>query len=560
MLSLPIIKSAMSAFTFADKTILVIEDQRPFLFLLRGLLNSLGSPNVTTCPNAEQAISLCRKTPFDIIVCDLHLGNKRKNGFELVEELRVNKWIKPHAIFILISADSARPVVMGSIERRPDDFLIKPFSQAQLKSRIVRAWKKRQFLTPIFQASEKGQINQAIGIAKELMAEQSPYKRNCLQVLVELYWRTEQNENAMQILNADERGKSAMWTQIAIGKTQLAMHQYDNAIHTAHSLIKKNRFCVEAHDILAEAQSAQDNPEDALTTIQEALKISPYSLQRQFIACRIARESGDYELASSTCLSIWEQSKRTVHQSSSHWCSYIRSLLDVAENAEDKKRKNRFQQEALLAMQRSRFDDVLNRLGDDFDLSVFEELIHARINAIDGKLIEAKKLLAKTQFAIEQRFPDFPAVYAPDSIHTLLQIGEYEQGAALMNRLDQEGAKLDPNAVYAIEKAKADVKDKQSSYTELNKQGISLYQQGKFAEAKEIFQSAQKIVPVNTGVALNLLQCLLKLISQNEKKKPDPKHVGECRQVYKIIEGMPLVGQHKEKFDALSEELMEILQ
>jgi DNA-binding NarL/FixJ family response regulator/Flp pilus assembly protein TadD len=547
-------------FTFENKNILIVEDQRPFLIILKGLLSNLGAKEIATCENAEKAVSLCRKKAYDIVISDLHLGNKRKNGFELIEELRVQKWLKPHAAFILISADSARPIVLGSVERRPDEFLIKPFSQAQIKSRIVRAWLKRQYLSPIFVCSDKGQHAQAIEVAKTLMKEESPYKHHCLQVLVELYWRTHQHAQAMQLLSSNEKLQSAMWAQIAKAKTQLALDEYQNALQTANGLIKKHRFCVEAYDILAEAQSALDRPDDALNTIQEALKISPFSLDRQFTACRIARDSGDFKLASETCLSIWEQSKRSVYQSSVHWCGYVRSLLDAAEHATEKKSKNSFQQEALLAMQRSRFDEALTRMNDEFDVNVFEELMNARINAIDGKLIEAKRLLANSQFTIAKRYETYPVVYAPDSIHTLLKIGEFEEAQVLIKQAERVKDSLDANSVYTIEQAKNESKKTMGNYVALNKEGIDLYQQGQFSKAKSVFENAQSIAPVNTGVALNLLQCLLKLLSQSDQKRVDPKYVAECRKAYRIIDGMPLTGQHLKKFEALSDDLMLYIQ
>ena len=116
---------------FSNKQVLIVEDQRPFLLLLKGLMHSMGASDVVTKSSAEQAVSLCKKHKFDVIICDLHLGADNKSGYELIEELRTRRLINPTSIFILISADSARPIVLGSIERRPDDFLVKPFSQVQ---------------------------------------------------------------------------------------------------------------------------------------------------------------------------------------------------------------------------------------------------------------------------------------------------------------------------------------------------------------------------------------------------------------------------------------------
>ncbi|CAN0606259.1 unnamed protein product, partial [Ectocarpus sp. 12 AP-2014] len=167
----------------------------------------MGASDVVTKSSVEKALSLCKKQKFDIIVCDLHLGVDKKNGFELIEELRIKRLIKPTTVFILISADSARPVVLGSIERRPDDYLIKPFSQVQLKTRITRAWQKRQFLGAVLQEVANENINDAIDLCEDLISTPSPYTGTCEQLLVELYLRLEQYDKALDVLAPYLEGK-----------------------------------------------------------------------------------------------------------------------------------------------------------------------------------------------------------------------------------------------------------------------------------------------------------------------------------------------------------------
>ena len=89
---------------FSNKQVLIVEDQRPFLLLLKGLMHSMGASDVVTKSSAEQAVSLCKKHKFDIVICDLHLGAENKNGYELIEELRTRRLIGPTSVFILISA------------------------------------------------------------------------------------------------------------------------------------------------------------------------------------------------------------------------------------------------------------------------------------------------------------------------------------------------------------------------------------------------------------------------------------------------------------------------
>ena len=45
---------------FANKQVLIVEDQRPFLLLLRGLMHSMGATDIVTKSSAEKAISICR--------------------------------------------------------------------------------------------------------------------------------------------------------------------------------------------------------------------------------------------------------------------------------------------------------------------------------------------------------------------------------------------------------------------------------------------------------------------------------------------------------------------
>lgn len=538
---------------FSDKHVLIVEDQRPFLLLLRGLLHSMGASNVVMKSSAEKAISFCKKQKFDVIVSDLHLGADRKNGFELIEELRTRKLVKPTTIFILISADSARPVVLGSLERRPDDFLIKPFSQVQLKSRINRAWQKRQYLRHVFQALSNENVNGAVDLCEELLASPSPYKGTCEQLLVELYLQINQPDKALDVLTPYLQGKPITWTQISLAKTYLALEQYDDAIQTAEGVIKNNRFNADAHDILAQANDAKKNGETAISAIEQAIKLSPFSLPRHFSACSIARNHNHFELAASSSKAIWDLSKRTVHFSTFHWCGYVRSLLDVAEYTDDKRMRNRYQQDALLALQRGTFDEYLQRIDDQFDVGIFSKIINARVNAIDGKMIDAKRHLAQSQIALEEKFSSPPPTYIPDTIKVMYTLGEYDDALSLQALVNEQNIELDHTSRALIDSESLKAKQNTANYLKFNREGISLYQQGQFEKAKASFSLAQGFAPVNTGVALNLLQCLLQILSKSEKIEVGMR--GECQRLYKLLEDTPLKAQHLEKYQTLRADL-----
>ncbi len=542
---------------FSNKQVLIVEDQRPFLLLLKGLMHSMGVSDVVTKSSAEQAVSLCKKHKFDIVICDLHLGAENKNGYELVEELRTGSLIQPTTVFILISADSARPIVLGSIERRPDDFLIKPFSQVQLKSRIVRAFQKRKFLKQAYTLISKGEINSAIDHIEALLDSPSHYKGHCEQLLVELYWRIGMPEKALDVLNDYIEGKPVLWAQIAVGKTYLQLKDYEKAISIAKRTLKRNRFNADAHDILAHAYQAMTAGDKALEAIKEAIKLSPYSLPRHFKACEIGREHEDLLLAANSSLAIWDLSKRTVHKTSLHWCGIIRSYLDIAEFAKDKKQRNKYQQEALLTLQRGKFDEHLQKIDRDFDVSIFGNIVNARISAIDGKLIDAKRHLASSQNLIEDRYTEVPTAYIPDSINVMFKLGEFDDAVRLNALLETRSDVLDQNSASMLKIQTQNAQKSFASYQQFNREGIQHYQQKDYERAKASFALAQGFAPVNTGVALNLLQCLLQIAIG--KDSADVNLINECKRLFKLIDDMSLRAPYKDKYVNLRDELSQYI-
>ncbi|WP_018981711.1 response regulator [Salinimonas chungwhensis] len=540
---------------YADKRVLIVEDQRPFLMLLKGLLQSMGAKDVVTHTAAEKALTACRKEKFDIVIADLHLGSDQKNGFELVEELRQVRLIKPSAVFILISADSARPVVLGSIERRPDDYIVKPFSQAQLKSRINRAWRKRQALLPVYRAIHDQEIDTAITACREIISLNTSYLHSTELLLTQLYWQKEDFESARQLLTPYENVPSALWIQIALARTYLFCEEPQQALALCEKILKQNRFSAEAYDIIASARQQLAEGDAAIAAITHAVKLSPYSLPRFITACDIARKNNDFVFAHEACAAIWKLTRHTANQHIAHWCTYIRSMLDVAEHTEEKRLKNRYQQEALLHLQRGRHDERISRLDPDFDFDIFEQMVMARMAALDGKFIDAKHALFISQRDIDAKYDSFPVIYAQDSLNVMLELGEFEDAQPIINLLNNTPE--DNNAFVPVQQISDASAQRHKAYLQHNREGISLYQQGKFEQAREQFNLAQGFAPLNTGVALNLIQCILKLT--HGRKTSNDELVSQCRKLNKLLNDIPLKPQHQQKFDGLRQEIDELL-
>lgn len=547
----------MKTLDYSDKRCLVIEDRRPFLMLLRGLLNSLGAVKITTEMTAEAGIKACKLIKFDIIICDLHLGNNRKNGFEFLEEIRKLRLIRTSTVFIMISADSARSMVLGSIEKQPDDYLIKPFSQAQLNSRIARATSRRITLSALYSQIDHEKYALSIETCKHFMQTEPRYANYLLQILVELCWRVSNFREAEDILAKILSQRQVPWALCSLAKTKLLQGKFEESIEIAKDAIESSINNVEAYDIIANAYLQTNKKPEALKFIVEALALSPLSIERHFRVCEIARENKDYELAMNSAKSIFELSQRSVHKNVNHMCGYVRSILDVAENAENKNVRNKFMQESMIAMQRAKKDDNSKTQPDDFDFNIFESIIHARMLNLEGKSSDSKKALEQSQIEIERNFTEYPVAMAADSLKLMFELGDYEEAVKLTNVIKNNPDKVDSSILYLAESESEKIKHSRSKYVKCTKKGIVLYNEGNYSGAYAEFIEAKKISPLNIGVTLNLLQSLSKIINQTEK--PEGKHIIEARELYRFIDNMPLKSVHKAKFGLMRKEVEAIV-
>lgn len=543
----------MEKLDYSDKRCLVVEDRRPFLMLLRGLLNALGAKKVHTEQSAEAGLKACKSSKYDIIVSDLHLGTNRKNGFEFLEEIRKCQLVKPSTVFIMISGDSARSMVLGSLEKQPDDYLVKPFSQAQLNARISRATQRRISLAALYSQIDHQKYVLSIETCKHFLQIEPRYTNHLLQLLVKLYWKTEQYDAAEAVLNKVIEERALHWAVCSLAKTHLLKKDFEKAIELAKRVIESSVNTVEAYDIIADAYLQDDKKPEALKYILEALELSPLSIDRHFRVCEIARENGHFELAMHSAKSIYELSQRSVHKNINHVCGYIRSVLDIAENTEHKSVKNRYLQETLLTMQRMQNDESIHQSPDDFDFDIFQSVIQSRMLLIEGKQSESKKSFEETQIQIEKNFSDYPIAMAADSLKLMFDLGDFEEATKLIKVLRKNADKIDQSILHLIERESANAKETFDLYVCHNKKGVSLYSSGSYQQAYEEFNTAKKVSPLNINVNLNLLQCLVKLIEKTNK--PEGQHIVQARELYRFINNMPLKDAHKKKFDNMIDEV-----
>ena len=112
--------------------ILVCDDESSLREALRQSFQREGH-RVLAVPDGRSAIDRASTQHFDVILLDIALGPGSPDGYEVCRELRARR--NPVAVIMLTALDSEADAVLG-LEAGADDYVVKPFRPAELRSRI----------------------------------------------------------------------------------------------------------------------------------------------------------------------------------------------------------------------------------------------------------------------------------------------------------------------------------------------------------------------------------------------------------------------------------------
>ncbi|WP_460860599.1 response regulator [Rheinheimera gaetbuli] len=526
--------------TLENQRVLIVDDQRAFQLMFKGILYSLGATNVAFAPTGEQALAKCSVASYDILFVDYHLGIG-KNGKQLLEDLREKKLLPPHSIFMLVTGENSVPMVMSAVELEPDDYLIKPFSQNVLRSRIQRIQRKKTQLADLYQALFDDMPKQAIALCQQEVAQEGRYQQFCKRVLVESLIKLGKLQEAEHILTQSLVQRRNGWALLLQAKICFQQQRFEDCQLLCDEAIVDNRYFAEAFDIKALCYQATGDLDNALSNILSAAEIAPFNMQRQYLLIDIARGLDNIPQQVQASKQLYEITRRSVKQDIVHLLNYIRSIIDAAVRTDDLSQRNRYLQEVSLALQRVKRDDGMTR---EINFELFEHLCQARLESLHGAQYQAKRTYAAVAEQLSEQHQ-----LLPDAIFLLNQIGEYEQ-AATLDKLLPAGTMKNPLLKTLFADQNSFLDQKQNKFGELNKAGIQSYKAGNFVVAVKHFESALELAPMNTGCALNLIQASIQML-HSQKKRKSTELFERCKKTFRVVDNMPLPEHHRARYKEL---------
>lgn len=532
---------------YGAKRCLVVDDMPDVRVSIAGMLRIFGVKNIDVVANGDQAIEACNNKDYQLVLCDYNLGDGR-DGQQILEELRFRNRLKNTSIFIIVTAESSRDMVLGALECQPDDYVTKPFTQVLLRERLDRVVIRNEELFTIKQALDEKDYVKVEKRCQEYLDVSSHYRNTCLQIQAEMNYRIKQFPRAEEIYNKVLAERPVLWAKLGLGKTQVAKKEFDKAEQTLKEVINMDRRVVEAHDLLADCYLGRGDALAAQKAMENAAEVSPKSVTRQRRLASLAKDNSDVEVSLEASRRVIKTARNSCHESASDYFNLARDLADAGGDGEisEKNAKEVF--------------EVLQRLEKrpyfDLDATLQTHSLKSRTLLTQNKKTEAEAYLKKATELYEKRRGEVGADAGLEIAQALIASGDKTAADALLHQLVEKFP--DNTALSAKADSMSDTpksKEGHQKVADMTKIGVELYEAGNFSEAIKTFEGALTIFSGHIGLNLNLVQCVVAEAKKNGKKAT----YGElCRKALKRISHVTADNPQYERYQYLSTQVEEL--
>ena len=116
-----------------NMSILIVDDYKTMLSIIRNLLKQLGFNSVDEAIDGSSALTKLRDKDFGLVISDWNM--EPMSGLQLLKEVRADVKLK-EIPFIMITAESKSENVIAAKEAGVSNYIVKPFNAATLKGKL----------------------------------------------------------------------------------------------------------------------------------------------------------------------------------------------------------------------------------------------------------------------------------------------------------------------------------------------------------------------------------------------------------------------------------------
>ncbi|MCG9759665.1 MULTISPECIES: response regulator [Pseudoalteromonas] len=492
----------MSAPSIQNAKMLIVEDQPLALSYMKQSLEQLDFRNLKFAESADSAKELCTINKFDLIVCSFGLA-KKQNGYQFYEELRSKQLIRSSTAFIFISSETSPELVHSIIELQPDDFLVKPFSIKELQNRIERVLKRKQALRHINLLVDDKNYSKALkALDLELDNKDHNYTSLLLKLKGELLLRLNQLEEAKSFYKSVLALQKFTWAKLGLVEALITNNEDVIAQKMLKTLIERPETRLPALDLLSKLEIKLNQYENAQQLLEQAIEMAPRNINRQQSLGRVAQINHDYEASYKAHKDIASFARYSIHDKPEVYLNAARAGIDFALSTDQSDQVTR------LTRQTQQYLSDLKQQFPNAQTQAQIDVLNARVHYLKDEHKKAKQLL--------EQLEDEPVIRSVDSTldkaKALHEVGLNHKAQELFSQViahcERHNSSADPVTMHYLYQQQQEKKEITMGPRELNNHAVTQFNKGHYETALEAFTQAFRIMPKNSGIALNLLQCM----------------------------------------------------
>jgi CheY-like chemotaxis protein/Flp pilus assembly protein TadD len=513
--------------SYHQKSFLIVDDFSDFRSSVRSMLRELGVKYVDTADTGEQALRMCAQKSYDFILQDFHLGDGKKNGQQVLEDLMIEKLISHESVFVMVTAETSQAMVLSALEHEPDAYLTKPFNRSGLAQRLERLVQRKTLLKPILQALDRNKPVAVLNACIALCKQDIRYSPLCLRYRADALRDLNQNEALERLYDSIIADRPLPWAFAGLGKLLFKRGQVSQAKGVYEKALKVFPMMPALYDGMADVLVAEGDTKGAQRVLEEAIRLSPLAVRRQALLGKLAMTNEDFETASKAY-------RQAVAQGAQSRFKDAESNLGLAH--------------ALISKGSEKGLDTRTRLEINTTLSAVAKenpsdpglQIRARLMKATSLLLNdaetAEKLTEQAMMRLDGMEQFMSAEAALLVAKQLQMLGQASAGASMLKNCAEIYGD-DPAVMQGIAKLTDDptILNAGNAAADLNRQGVRVYKTGNLVEARDVFRKALALQPKNISIALNMAQSLL---HGTDASAPSVE-LEECRACLKTVGLMP---------------------
>jgi len=483
---------------------LIVDDYVDMRSVLQNMLLSYGVQSIDTASNGKEAIHAIERQRYNVILCDYNLGEGR-DGQQVLEEIRHRKLIGVSTVFLMVTAENTRVMVMGAVEYEPDSYLAKPFTKDLLGQRLTNLLSMKADLVEIEQAIANQDHDLANRLIDDKLAEQSRNQNILTRLKADLAIQGCHYDDAVRIYQSVLNRREIAWARLGLGKAMFYKEDYPKAKEVFSELIRENERFMAAYDWLAKTQQMLNELDEAQQILSKGVILSAKAIPRQQALAELALKNGDDKTAEKALNQAITMGKHSIYKHPS-----------MFSNIAQIKSRNGRQADAERSVR-----DIAKNFTDDPEAELYTAISNSMILQ-DEAAVKKNMQLAADLF----HNPDFQASprVAMDMAKAYSHAGDEEKAKTILHQVASNNhtnteilkdlsdtigfLNLDPNPKSTISNIRKRV-------IKLNNDGASLAREGKLEEAMQLFEDAAEGMPANLVINLNAARTFLLYMEQS---------------------------------------------